>query len=133
MPSAARRPCSQPGCSQLAPCQQHPRQRREHRPTAARRGYGAMWVRFRKQFVAMLVSLGIMPACGAALPDGPATQDSACKAEGMLTTDGLHLDHEPPLTEAERSVPSIVCDSSRVQLLCEHCHSRKTRRQERAS
>lgn len=135
MPTAARRVCAQPGCPNLQPCAVHKGQRDRERGTSHQRGYGtATWGRFRRQFIAQLVELGITPCCGAALPDGPQTQDSLCKAEGLVTMDGLHLDHEPPLTEAERRVPAIVCDATRVQLLCSRygCHSRKTRRQAEA-
>jgi hypothetical protein len=43
-----------------------------------------------------------------------------------MTSHGLHLDHEPPLTPLERSNPVLVCDFDRVQLLCGKCHANKT-------
>jgi hypothetical protein len=78
----------------------------------------------------MLVAAGILPVCGAALPDGPCTEDSVCKSLGLLTytsDDGssLHLDHEPQLQPHEREDPRAVCDPRRIQLLCQSCHARK--------
>lgn len=104
--------------------------RAQRRETATVRGYDTDWQRFRPRFVADLVEAGIPPVCGAALPTGPQTQDSACKAKGLFTytsADGssLHFDHEPPLTDAERNDPAIVCDPNRIQLLCAEDHARK--------
>lgn len=86
--------------------------------------------------MAMLVEAGVPPVCGAALPGGPRSTDSLCRSRGLLTfhnPDGsdLHLDHEPPLTDAERQDASAVCDPLRVQLLCRHDHSAKTLRERR--
>jgi len=130
--TAPLRPCSA-GCGALvvrgrcAACSRH---REQQRGTATQRGYGAAWLRFRPRFLAALVEAGILPVCGAALPDGPQTNDSACKAAGRLTfrsDDGssLHFDHDPPLQEHERGRPDAVCDVRRVQLLCASCHARK--------
>lgn len=100
------------------------------RGSASARGYGAVWERFRLQFMEMLVEQRIEPICGAALPFGPNTTDSLCKAQGLINGMDLHLDHEPPLTAAERRIVSAVCDATRVQLLCGRgCHAAKTRRQ----
>lgn len=77
----------------------------------------------------MLLDRGIPPVCGAALPEGPKTQDSYCRRDGVLTFHRLHLDHEPPLTEAERGDVSKVCDPLRLQLLCFVDHARKTERE----
>lgn len=109
--------------------------RKEHRRgTSTARGYGQDWVRFRPQFLHALTRAGIVPVCGAALPQGPHTQDSECARLGLLTfasTDGssLHLDHEPPLEDHERQDLRAVCNPARIQLLCQACHARKADRQ----
>jgi len=76
-----------------------------------------------------LIALDIPPVCGAVLPTGPQTQDSQCKQAGVWNAESLHLDHEPPLTAAERQRHEAVCDPNRVQWLCASCHDAKTRRQ----
>lgn len=133
MPTAPLRTCAG-GCGTLVrkgrcpACARVPEQRRG---TSTERGYGAAWRAFRPIFIAMLVSLGIAPICGAALPDGPQTSHSRCKAQGLETwvsADGsdLHLDHEPGLKPHERRDTLKVCDPRRIVLLCRSCHSVKT-------
>jgi hypothetical protein len=135
MPSAPLSPCrGRVGCPSLtqagvicAIC----------RPTYARRsasaqGYTSYWRAFRLRFVQLLIRAGLAPICGAALPDGPAMRDSICKAEGRTNGAHLHLDHDPPLTPAERSDRRIVCDPQRVGFLCASCHAHKTNREQRA-
>lgn len=90
-----------------------------------------MWRAFRLYFIGLLVAAGIAPICGAALPDGPQTSHSRCKAHGLETwrsADGsdLHLDHEPGLLPHERIDSLKVCDPKRIQLLCAACHTAKT-------
>lgn len=136
MPTAALRPC--PGCRTAlvarGRCASCAKAQDTRRGTSTERGYGSYWRRFRPQFIGMLVEAGIAPVCGAALPEGPQTKDSQCKAQGLYTLDGLHLDHEPPLTEAERKVRAIVCDPRRIQLLCgARCHQAKTQREHQRS
>lgn len=79
----------------------------------------------------MLVEAGVDPQCGAALPGGPTSEDSQCKAAGLFTYNSgngtsLHFDHEPALRDDERSDPAAVCNPLRIQLLCGECHTRKT-------
>jgi hypothetical protein len=105
--------------------------REQARGSAHERGYTAAWTKWRPAFRQALISQGIYPSCGAALPTGPRTQDSQCKAQGLLVSrsqDGtdLHFDHEPPLTDDERKDPRKVMDANRIQLLCSACHSVKT-------
>jgi len=105
-----------------------------HRGTAHARGYDRDWLTFRPRFLARLVWAGVLPVCGATLPTGPRTQDSACQAAGLFvftSADGssMHLDHEPPLTDAERHDARAVCNERRVQLLCQACHASKTWRE----
>lgn len=105
------------------------------RGSASARGYGAVWRAYRPVFVGLLVAAGVVPVCGAALPDGPRTNDSQCARLGRITMqsdDGsdLALDHEPPLTDRERRDPAAVCNPRRLQLLCRSCHSAKTMREQ---
>jgi hypothetical protein len=149
-PSGRRlRPCLAPGCPALVSsgrCVQHRRHQDRHQGTSYQRGYtsskGSAWRLFRRRFMAALVEAGLAPVCGAALPDGPQTDDSRCKAAGRLTFisddgTGLHLDHEPELSEAERAAATsgdraAFDDDRRVQLLCSACHAAKHQRGGRA-
>lgn len=128
MPSAALRPC-RGGCGTKVAhgrCLDCDRARERRRGSAASRGYDSTWQRFRAYFISLLISVGIVPVCGAALPGGPQTSDSQCQAAGLLNGEDLHLDHEPPLADDERHEPAKVCDPGRIQLLCRECHARKT-------
>ncbi len=131
-PDAPLRPCAG-GCGRLVRkgrCPSCAPEIDRRRGTASSRGYDLAWGRFRLAFFSSLVDQMIIPACGAALPGGPTTAHSKCKASGLLTfasADGssLHLDHEPPLRDEERSDRRAVCDPQRIQLLCRECHSQK--------
>lgn len=103
----------------------------QRRGTSTERGYGVAWRAFRLFFISLLISAGYAPVCGAALADGPKTDHSRCKAQGLETwasADGssLHFDHEPPLEDHERADTVKVCNPQRIQLLCKACHSAKT-------
>lgn len=131
MPVAAQRLCPG-GCGALV---QHrgrcPACTRRALPgTTTERGYGGMWRRFRTRYVSLLVQHGIMPCCGATLPNGPHCGPTECQQVGVLTVSNLHLDHEPPLTDAERRDPRKVCDEKRVRLLCQREHGIKSRREQ---
>jgi hypothetical protein len=127
MPTAALRPCATPGCLELVArghCLQHARHHEQRRGSAHQRGYTSYWHHvFRPSFISLLVQAGISPVCGAALPDGPRTSHSRCQAEGRLTGIDLHLHHQPPLEDWERSDRARVCDPRRIQLLCPSCHN----------
>lgn len=136
-PLAPRHPCSVSGCPALTdggPCPDHARAREQRRGTAHARGYTyGGWQPFRRRFFALLVAHDILPICGAALPTGPTTRDSACRDAGLFTftsQDGssLHLDHEPELEDHERTNQAAVCDPDRIVLKCASCHSIKTGR-----
>lgn len=142
MPAALLRSCSKHGCPNLChggrcqACEQeHQRTYNRSRGSSSDQGYGAFWKAFRAAFFGMLIEAGIPPACGAVLEGGPKTMDSRCKAAGLyavlVSEDGtsVHVDHEPPLTDAERMDPRSVCDPLRVQVLCKSCHSAKTLRE----
>lgn len=136
MPFAALRACLQPQCDQLVPrgyCPLHQRQKEHARGTFTERGYGIRWVRFVAWWKDHLVSeFGMAPVCGAAWPGGPNTLPySRCRQEGRVNGANLHLDHEPPLTQAEREAAvrgdrRAVDNPLRCALLCASCHSAKT-------
>lgn len=131
MPDRPLRICGGCGAKVSKTCPVCSAKREQARGSAHARGYGVTWRAFMGQFVALLIAAGVPPVCGATLPGGPRTQDSQCRAQGLLTginPDGsaLHGDHEPPLQEWERRHASIVCNPLRIQLLCRVCHSLKT-------
>jgi hypothetical protein len=67
--------------------------------------------------------------------DGGYQGHSQCLADGVLSSvppRDLHLDHDPPLTAAERKNPAAVLDPMRVQFLCNRCHAVKTNKERRA-
>lgn len=136
MPTAPSRLC--PRGHIVAGSRSCPACDRQHdiaRGTAHARGYTYRdWQPFRRRFLAQLVDASRLAVCGATLPDGPATTDSQCRLDDVFTfesEDGssLHLDHEPPLLDAERLDPSAVCDPTRIQLLCDRCHNAKSARE----
>lgn len=126
--------CLEPGCPAIVDkgrCPEHERNTDRTRRQQRNIDYSeSWWRRFRNvDFPALLIDAGIIPACGSALPSGPNTTDSQCKADGRQVTTMLQLDHEPPLEDWEQRIRSRVCDPDRVQYLCASCHSRKTIRQ----
>jgi hypothetical protein len=131
MPDAAFRPCAG-GCGKRVhkgKCPNCARQYEQARGSAWKRGYNSAWHSFREQFIVMLQERGILPICGATLPNGPQTQDSQCKGQGIQEWQALHFDHEPPLQPHERNNMHAVCNPLRIQLLCPRDHSRKTERE----
>lgn len=127
MPVAPLRHCAKSSCSTLVVrgyCPEHQRQTDRQRGTAHQRGYTFAWsAYFRPHFIGHLVELGIPPVCGSRLPEGPQRSDlSQCQQQGLLTGTNLHLHHEPPLEEWERSDRARVCDERRIVLLCQSCH-----------
>lgn len=132
MPNTPLRPCAG-GCGQLVrkgKCAKCNRRTEWNRGTRQERGYDSHWLRFRQYFFHLLIQQHIMPVCGAALPTGPQTTHSQCKQHGWLTTESLHLDHEPPLRDDERDKPWIVCNPQRIQCLCASCHAAKTQKEQ---
>ena len=138
MATAPPRPCPSPGCAARVPrgyCSVHRKQLDRGRLTSTARGYDVAWARFRKRFITELVAAGLLPVCGASLPDGPQGDASECRRLGVLTfasADGssLHLDHAPELTDAERNAATRGDRDAfdhllRVRLLCAECHRRR--------
>ncbi len=126
MPLAPLRLCQNCGALVTRTCDRCTRRAELFRGSASSRGYGASWRAFRRTFLERLVAAGIAPICGAVLPGGPQTTDSLCHAEGREVSEGLHLDHEPPLRDDERQDPRKVQDWRRIQALCARCHGRRT-------
>lgn len=136
MPSALLRSCPGDGgtCPELVEhglCAKHARARDSRRGSAAKRGYNHRWQAFRERFVAMLVAVGIAPVCGASLPGGPGMAASLCRQQGLINGRRLHLHHDPPLRDDERTDQKAVCDPLRVGFLCEQCHNTETAREQR--
>ncbi len=132
MPVAPLRLCASSGCRERVPsgnCAKHRRQREQWRGTSADRGYDHHWARFRLHFVFLLAERGIPPVCGASLPTGPdVARYSRCKAERIENGAGLHLHHEPALTDLERAAAiagdrRAVDDPDRCGFLCRACHA----------
>lgn len=124
--------CSEPGCPNVAPCQEHTR-----RASRAFTYSESWWRRWRAWFIGELVAQGISPTCGARLPGvavGFLTQCQRDRQTTVVSDDGssLHLHHEPELEPHELAAirqgdRAIACDASRIVLACRWCHARETR------
>lgn len=110
MPTKPKRPCNRPGCRKLTAerfCEQHrteeyKRQDRE-RGTAAERGYGYRWQKYRAWF------LKENQLC------------AECKRQGKLTAATL-VDHIVPVTGPD---DPLFWDTDNHQPLCDRCHNIK--------
>jgi 5-methylcytosine-specific restriction protein A len=113
MPFAAKRPCSQPGCSVLLSsgsfCDKH-RKQEGPRPTANSRGYGARWQKERLAFIYQQFALGNVRCA-----------DCECL---FFSDKGIEVDHIVP----HRGNQQLFWDRTNWQMLCHECHSRKTLR-----
>ena len=135
MPDSPLRPCATSGCPTLVRrghCPIHTTQINHRRGSAARRGYGSHWQRFRPYYINLLIQQHILPVCGARLPEGPQESHSRCRTHGLLNGEGLHLNHHPPLRDDERQDIRAVCDPTRIELLCATCHNALTRLAQRS-
>lgn len=108
MPTRARHGCKYPGCPNLvdgggAYCSQHRGEGDRERGSAASRGYGATWKRYRKMYLAR------HPLC----------TDPYERHVGrvVLATD---VDHIVPLRAGGGN------QESNLQSLCHECHTYKT-------
>lgn len=126
------RPCLEPRCPVLVRagrCPDHARVREGTRRTGRVLTYTeSWWRRWRVSYMHELIAMDIVPACGSRAPSASQHYRTQCQAEGILTFEsadgtGLHLHHEPELTELEARDRRIVCDSARVVLACARCHS----------
>lgn len=115
MPVAPPRPCSRPGCPELAPCPVHGarpgqsyRERREREPW--RKLYStARWLTLRR------IVLDAQPTC------------PQCRAEGRPPTPTVDVHHERP----HRGDVRTFFDRSNLRALCHPCHARITGREVR--
>lgn len=140
MPAALARACAGRGgmCPNLTTetrCTACLRATETRRGSAHARGYTRHWREtFIPHFTGLLIAADIVPACGASLPCGPdLTGISRCVAEGRLTTQHLHLHHDPPLTDAERKDRQAVEDPLRVGFVCVFCHNTETSKHQESS
>lgn len=105
MPSLPKVPCKKPGCAALVEagcCAAHAGASREvalDRPSAAARGYGRRWQRYRLSFLA------VHPIC------------ARC---GRLAS---QVDHQVPVSSPD---DPLFWDAGNHQPLCRECHSQKT-------
>lgn len=109
MPSAAPKPCTQPGCRRLIPygeqCPDHPNNWRKQdvkRGNRHERGYGNDWTRLRNQI--MLRDKGLCVPCQSAGRVSPATE----------------VDHIVPKAQGGTDAPG------NLQAICPYCHKTKT-------
>lgn len=113
MPCKPKRPCAYPGCGALVTdgphCEKHRGADDRRRGTAAQRGYGSKWQRYRLRF------LRRQPLC------------VRCQAEGRVTAAQV-VDHVQP----HKGDPVLFWSVTNHQALCKSCHDRKTAREDGA-
>ena len=117
MPSAAKRPCTHPGCGVLTdggPCERHRKQQRkeidERRGSAASRGYGYRWRKTAAGF------LRAHPLCQC--PD--------CDEGRKRLVPATVVDHRTPHKGDKR----LFWDPNNWQSMAKACHDRKTARED---
>ena|GEM_PF-1822668 len=92
MPSALLKSCAVLGCPNTLPCPSHTRSRQDYdrqRGSAAARGYGSRWRRYRARFLAKY------PLCGTG--EAADTSASQCRRHGRVTAATL-IHHTVPVT-----------------------------------
>lgn len=111
MPLRLKKPCSYPMCPELTHdryCGKHQKQVSrccdKERGTAAKRGYGGRWQRYRIMF------LRKNPLC------------AECQRQGRITP-AKHVDHIKAVSGAD---DPLFWEPSNHQGLCHSCHSAKT-------
>lgn len=106
MPTKPLRPCGHPGCPELVRngyCDQHRREKEQRRGSAASRGYGSRWQKYRLRY------LKEHPLC------------VRCQAEGRVVAATV-VDHVIP----HRGDQVLFWSKNNWQALCKTCHDRKT-------
>ena len=114
MPTAARRPCTWPGCAALVSdgsrCVDHKRKAEQQRGSAHERGYTSAWVKARAAYLAR------HPLC------------VHCERDGRVTASRV-VDHKTP----HRGDKTLFWDSDgNWQPLCKPCHDSHKQRAERS-
>jgi 5-methylcytosine-specific restriction protein A len=132
MPSAPLRPCNSPGCTELVPSGPAARLARGRCPIHARAVQAkrsrhftdvhgrnlyksTRWVHLRSAFLAR------HPFCGDRNPVAPETNDSACRASGVVARANT-VDH----IQRHGGDPTLMFRIDNLQSLCGRCHGRKT-------
>lgn len=111
MPKRPKRPCSYPGCPELADinyCEKHEKLHLNNRASAKERGYDSRWRKASKRF------LKVNPLC------------KHCEAAGKLVKAEV-VDHIIP----HRGNKVLFWDESNWQPLCKQCHDKKTMTEDR--
>ena len=109
MPRRASKPCQHRGCPNLTStgyCDQHSSQAHsydQHRPSAAKRGYGHRWRKLRQMVLART------PLCA-----------DPFEIHGATPVPATDVDHIVPLAQGGANA------MDNLQALCHSCHSRKT-------
>lgn len=125
MPARSLRPCPYPGCRELVRiglCEKHAAARQkatrteldEHRPSAARRGYGRRWRAYREAW------LNLHPLCGDRF-EGTSAAHSTCRGQNINTPASV-VDH----IERHQGNATTFWDPNNHQSLCKACHDAKT-------
>ncbi len=113
MPQKLKRPCNYPGCPALIEagaryCEKHKKQETQRydreRGTAAQRGYGGRWQRYRLQYLRQ------HPLC------------VECESKGLVKP-SKHVDHIKAVSGPD---DPLFWAPDNHQALCHSCHSRKT-------
>lgn len=120
--------CSAPRCKNLVPrgkCLAHTKDYAKQydriRGTAASRGYGSRWARYRAKF------LRDNPLCGDRPWGAQETKDSECAAAGLYVAASV-VDHIVPVTGPDD--PTFY-EPQAHQALCKSCHDKKRQRERR--
>lgn len=107
MPLSAPHACTTPGCPALvrgrAKCDRHQVEREQRRGTAASRGYGSQWQKYRKGFLAQ------HPLCG------------LCQAEGRVEAATV-VDH----IKDHKGDQGLFWDPNNHRPLCKPHHDART-------
>ncbi len=126
MPTACKRPCAHPRCTELVTsgrCPKHQKAKAQayddRRGTASSRGYGTRWTKYRAWFLEQ------NPCCGDRPHGFPQTGDSQCVTQG-LSVMATVVDHVIPVTGP--GDPSFYTPAAH-QALCESCHNAKRQRE----
>ncbi len=115
MPNRPKRPCKQPGCSNLVEsgyCEQHrhlSRQYDKDRESAAKCGYDKRWQRYRLTY----------------LQEHPLCECEECKKLGR-SLPATVIDHKI----AHKGDPVLFWDPNNHQAMAKRCHDKKTARED---
>lgn len=109
MPVRPKRPCTTPRCPELTdggPCEKHKRQKERQRGSAAERGYGSRWQRYREWFLSQ--------------PENALCR--ICERKRGKVTAATVVDHIIP----HKGDYNLFWDPDNHQPACKPCHDAKT-------